>query len=150
MNAFCSLRGLRELSLTRIADHFADEHIKLLAKHLPDLEDLSLGAYGASDTVLNAVAKLKKLKAVTFGGMNTTFTSNGIMDFIEHLGPGNHGLVLAIDMADPDSAISQEDQDKLRERIETKLDGRFEYQLLRGSWVVVRMQCLGLLTAARP
>ena len=131
MNAFCALKGLHELSLTRISDYFTDEHIKLLAEHLPDLEEFSIGGYGISDAVLNGVAKLKKLKAATFGGI-TTFTMDGLMNYIEQLGPDNHGLVLSIDMADPDSGLSEEEQDLLRELVETKVDGRFEYQLLRG------------------
>lgn len=131
MNAFCALRGLRELRLTRISDYFTDEHIKLLVEHLPELEEFSIGGYGISDAVLKGMAKLKKLKAVTFGGI-TTFTLDGLIDYIDELGPGNHGLVLSIDMADPDSAISQEEEELLRELVETKVDGRFEYQLLRG------------------
>lgn len=41
-------------------------------------------------------------------------------------------MMLSVDNADPESAISVEGQDLIREMMATKVDGRFEYQLLRG------------------
>ena len=131
MNALCSLKGLQELKLTRISDYFSDEHISLLGQHMPDLEELYIGGYGVSNNCFPAIAKLTKLKQVTFSGI-TNFTTNGIMNFVEQLGPGNSGFSLSVDNADPDSAISPEEQDILREFIQVNLDGRFDYQLLRG------------------
>ena len=133
MNALCSLKALQGLRLIRISDYFSDEHIGLLARHLPDLEDLSVGGYGISDACLPGITTLKKLKAISFSGI-TTFTFEGIMDFIDQLGSGNSGLAVSVEYADPDSAISQEEQDLLRELMQTKVDGRFEYTLLRGTF----------------
>lgn len=131
IGTLCKLKNLRELKLTRISDYFSDEQIILISHHLLNLEDLYVGGYGVSDAVFPAVAKLKKLKVVSFSGI-TTFTSQGIMDFIQQLGPGNAGLVLSVDSADPDSAMSPEEQELIRNMIKSKVDGRFEYQLLRG------------------
>lgn len=136
MTSLCSLAGLRELRLTRITDYFTDEHISLLAQHLPDLEELTIGGYGISDAVFAAISTLTNLKAVTFSGV-TTFTTEGITEYIDKLGPGNTGLVLSVDMADQDTAIMSDEQDLLRELIAAKVDGRFDYQLLRG----MRWQC---------
>ncbi|KAK3709835.1 hypothetical protein LTR37_010663 [Vermiconidia calcicola] len=130
MNTLCSLTGLSELKLTRISDYFSDEHISVIGRTLSNLEDLYIGGYGISDAVLHEIAKLKKLKALTFSGV-TNFTSAGLVAFIDQLGQGNHGLVLSVDMADPDTAITEEEQNTVRERIYGKLQGRFEYQLLR-------------------
>lgn len=130
MNAFCSLKGLRELRLTRISDYFTDEHIALLAQHLHNLEDLYIGGYGISDAVWSALAKLPSLKAVTFIGI-TSFTETGILDFINQLDDTHHGFSVTVDNADPDNAISTESQELIREVIAKKLDGRFEYTLLR-------------------
>ena len=80
---------------------------------------------------------LRMLKVLTFSGI-TTFTSAGIMDFIEQLGPDNAGLILSVENADPDSGLLQEEQDLLNDLIQTKVDGRFEYQLLRGILLSVR------------
>ena len=131
MNTLCSLTSLRELKLTRISDYFSNPQINLLASYLPDLEDLYIGGYGISDAILPNIAKLEKLKAATFSGISA-FTSEGIMDFVEQLGSGNAGFVLSVDNADPDSGMSQEEQDLIRELIQVKVDGRLEYQLLRG------------------
>ncbi|KAK4494039.1 hypothetical protein PRZ48_015226 [Zasmidium cellare] len=145
MDAFCSLKDLRELRLTRISDYFSDEHIGLIAQQLPNLEDLYIGGYGVSDAVFTHLTNLQNLKVVTFSGV-TSFTEGGIMDFVEKLGEGNYGLTLSVDNADPESAISPESQDLIRDVIVTKLDGRFEYQLLRGMGAF-RQRLWRLLTA---
>ena len=131
MDAFCSLSALRDLKLVRISDYFSDEHISLLGTHLQHLESLYISGYGISDNVFPSITLLRNLKALTFSGI-TNFTSGGIADYIEQLGPGNSGLNMSVDRADPDSALSQEEQDLLSDLIQVKVDGRFEYQLLRG------------------
>jgi hypothetical protein len=131
VSSLCSLKELRELRLTRITDYFTDAHIGLLAVNLPNLEDLYVGGYGVSDAVFLPLSELHHLKFVTFSGV-TTFTEKGILEYINMLGENNRGLLLSIDNADPDRALSQESQDLIRDLIATKLDGRFEYQLLRG------------------
>lgn len=131
LNGLCSLTNLQYLKLVRISDYFSDEHIKLLTSYLPELRELFIGGYGISDAALAEVANLRNLKNVSFSGI-TTFTTSGVVDFVNRLGESNKGLALAVDNADPDSGISVEEQDLLRELIQTKVDGRFEYQLLRG------------------
>ncbi|PPJ57375.1 hypothetical protein CBER1_01423 [Cercospora berteroae] len=129
IDAFTSLKELRELSLFRVSDYFSDSHIGMLAISLPNLEELYVGGYGISDAVFSSLAELKNLKVITFSGL-TTFTEAGIMSFVDKLGPGNRGLVLAVDNADQDTAIPQESQDTIRNAL-SQIDGRFEYQLLR-------------------
>ena len=131
MNALCSLTAMQELKLVRISDYLNEEHIKLLARYMTDLRELYIGGYGISDGVLGDVAKLRELKTISFSGI-TAFTYKGVREFVDQLSEGNKGLVIAVDNADPDFAISPEEQELLREHIQTKLDGRFEYQLLRG------------------
>ncbi|KAF2211000.1 hypothetical protein CERZMDRAFT_44205 [Cercospora zeae-maydis SCOH1-5] len=130
IDAFTSLKELRELSLFRISDYFSDAQIGMLAISLPNLEELYVGGYGISDAVFSSLAELKNLKVITFSGI-TTFTEAGIMSFVNRLGPGNRGLVLAVDNADQDMAIPQQSQDVIRDAL-SQIDGRFEYQLLRG------------------
>lgn len=131
MNAFCSLTELRELNLTRISDYLSDEHIKLLASHLPNLEELYIGGYGISDAVWQSLAALPELKTLTFSGL-TNFTEQGMLSFVNDLKESNRGIALSIDMAETESAIPQSGQDTIREALSSTLDGRFEYQLLRG------------------
>lgn len=131
INALCSLSNLQDLRLVRISDYFSDEHIKILSRYLPELRDLFIGGYGISDAVLGELANLRNLRNVSFSGI-TTFTTNGIMDFIDKLGEGNEGLSFAVDNADPDSLIPAEEQELLRELLQKKVDGRFSYEPLRG------------------
>lgn len=130
MNAFCSLKDLRQLRLYRISDYFSDEQIVMLTEHLGNLEDLDISGYGVSDKVWPSLAKLP-LKVVNFSGI-TTFTTGGILEFIERLGESSRGLELSIVNADPDAAISQSSLDLIRDVLSTKLDGRLDYVLLRG------------------
>lgn len=135
MNTFCSLTHLRTLNLTRISDFFNDEHIKLLARNLPELEDLYVGGFGITDKVWDDLSSLHNLKNLTFSGL-TSFTAEGMLDFVSKLGEGNRGLLLAVDTADMDSAVSQGGQDLVRETLAEKVEGRFQYQLLRGTFPV--------------
>ncbi|EME76846.1 uncharacterized protein MYCFIDRAFT_147409 [Pseudocercospora fijiensis CIRAD86] len=130
MNAFCSLKELRELNLIRISDYFSNKHIADIAEKLSNLEDLCIGGYGIDDKVFAKLAELRNLRSLTFNGI-TSFSVHGILDFIDKLGEGNRGLLLSIDAADPDSAIPQECQDMIRDVIAQKLEGRFDYTLLR-------------------
>lgn len=131
MNAFCSLKELRQLRLYRISDYFSDEQIVSLAQNLSNLEDLDISGYGVSDIIWPSLANLP-LKVINLGGI-TTFTEDGILDFIERLDSGIHrGLELSVTNADPDAAIAQESLDLIRDVLATKLDGKFDYVLLRG------------------
>ncbi|KAK1087198.1 hypothetical protein LTR33_001184 [Friedmanniomyces endolithicus] len=127
LNSLCHLTELQTLQLFRISHYFSDEHIKLLAQHLPRLDALYIGGYGITDDVWSAVGTLKYLKSITFAGI-TAFTSDGILSFIEKLGEGNTGLVLSIEMADPDTMIPEEVQETLRGALASSVNGRFEYQ----------------------
>lgn len=131
VEAFCSLKDLRKLSLIRISDYLSNEHLVRLADNLIMLEDVYVGGYGVDDNVLESLAKLPHLKSLTFSGI-TNFTETGILDFIENLSESNRGMLLSVDNADGDNAMSDASQNLIREVMMTKLDGRFEYQLFRG------------------
>ncbi|KAF7192298.1 hypothetical protein HII31_06330 [Pseudocercospora fuligena] len=130
MKAFCSLKELRELNLIRISDYFSNRHIADIADKLSNLEDLCIGGYGIDDGVFAKLAELRNLRSLTFNGI-TAFSVDGILDFIDRLGDGNRGLSLSVDAADPDTAIPQESQEMIRDVIAQKLEGRFDYTLLR-------------------
>lgn len=137
MTSICSLSDLRLLNLTRISDFFSDQHIQILAQHLENLEDLYIGGYGISDGVWDSVARLGNLKSLTFSGL-TSFSASSMLSFIEQLGDGNRGLLLAIDNAEADSSLTTEEQDMVRDALVAKVDGRFQYQLWRGKCVTLR------------
>lgn len=132
MNAFCSLKDLRTLNLPRFSDYFSEEHLRLLAVHLTKLEEIYFGGYGLTDLIWPSLASLEYLQNITFSGI-TNFTADGILGFFEQLGDSNRGLLLSIDAADPDTMMTQEEQDLVREALAAKVDGRFQYQPLRGT-----------------
>lgn len=148
MNGICSLKDLRQLRLYRISDYFTDQQIISLAQNLSSLEDLDISGYGVSDAVLPSLANLP-LKVVNLTGI-TTFSANGILDFVERLDPVLHrGLELSVTNADPDAAISQESQDLVRDVLATKLDGRFDYVLLRGLCLLILLEPLANIDQIR-
>lgn len=132
--SLCELRDLRYLKLTRSSDYFQDDQLQLLAENLLNLEDLLVSGWLLSDQTLEKLSNLGNLKSVTFNGLSN-FTADGILEFIDKLGSGNRGLAVSIDMASLESALSSEEQDLVRDTLATKVQGRFEYQLVRGEWL---------------
>ncbi|CAD0046837.1 unnamed protein product [Aureobasidium pullulans] len=128
--ALCELSDLRYLELTRTSDYFQDDQLQLIGENLLKLEDLSVSGWLLSDQTLRKLSNLGNLKTVTFNGLSV-FTADGLLEFIDNLGPGSRGLVLSIDMASLDASLSSEEQDLIRETLATKVQGRFEYQLVR-------------------
>ncbi|RMX91171.1 hypothetical protein D0867_15075 [Hortaea werneckii] len=132
MATITSLKQLKRLDLFRTSDYFSNDQIIQLAQSLPMLETLYIGGYGISDAVLHSVAHLANLRSVTFAGI-TAFKTDGLLDFVNELPDRQSGLVIAVEMADPDSMIPEEGQKLIADSLATKVGGRFEYQPLRAS-----------------
>lgn len=131
VESLSQLVNLTDLRLQDISDYFTDEIIGRLARSLPSLEGWYTSGWGVTDAIWPDVAKLQSLRRLDMAA-TSRFTSEGILDFILSLGPGNKGLVLAIMMADVDCDLTEEEQNMIREMIAAKVDGRFEFQLQRG------------------
>ena len=131
VESLSKLPRLRELSLRDVSDYFNDEHIRQLARNLPELEGLWTSGLGITDAIWKDMSRLRKLKRLDFAAM-TSFSADGILQFISDLGPGNKGLVLVVMNADVGSNISDEEQAVIRETLATKLDGRWDFTLMRG------------------
>ncbi|KAK8192509.1 hypothetical protein M8818_007679 [Zalaria obscura] len=129
-STLCALTELRELKLSRTSDYFTDSHVHMLAQSLVNLEDLYVSGYGITDNALISVSSLGNLKSANFSGL-TYFTKDGLLNFVDRLGPGNQGLAVFVDAADPDRGLTDMAQDQVREALAEKVQGRFEYQLLR-------------------
>ncbi|KAL1301806.1 hypothetical protein AAFC00_005998 [Neodothiora populina] len=126
----CQLHDLKYLKLTRTSDWFQDQHIQALAKSLSVLEELLVAGWALSDASLQALSNLSSLKSITFNGPSN-FSADGLIDFINRLGPGNQGLAVSIDMANTDTRLTNEEQYAVRDALMNKVQGRFEYQLTR-------------------
>ena len=134
--SLCKLENLTDLQLKDVSDNFLDKHICKLAQSLPKLETWWTSGYAITDVVWSDITSLRNLRKLDFNA-DTRFTSNGIMNFITNLGPGNQGLSLTVQMADMDYDLSEEEQTLIRDTISSQVDGEFSFQLNRGERLLV-------------
>ena len=132
VESICRLTKLTELRLASISNFFTSGSIISLAESLPNLEEFLTSGWNVTDIIWPSLAGLRSLKRLDIYAISD-FSLVGILDFIELLGPGNRGLTLAIAMADPSSQLQQSEQDMVRDVLENKLEGRFEYNVARGN-----------------
>jgi len=120
-----SLRQLTELRTLQllVQEVFRDDHIISIISNLTKLEDLCISGLEINDEVLESIGDLKNLRAVTF----SRFTTNGLLDLIERLGPGNQGIRIMVEMAEPDTLLTDEEVAYVRESLATKVGGTLEY-----------------------
>jgi len=133
ISSLCELRQLRVLRLIGVSNLFPEEAVKLLSDNLQMLEEFYIAGLSLDDTALESVSQLRNLKVMTFFGI-TKFTFHGLLDFAELLGDRNHQiLLLAVDNADPDTGLSDEEQAFLRAAFAERCGGKLEYTLQRGN-----------------
>ncbi|KAF1982237.1 hypothetical protein K402DRAFT_397678 [Aulographum hederae CBS 113979] len=131
VNSLVELKELRELKLVFMMDPISDAEVIKMAESLPNLEDFYFGGYAISDAVLPSIAKLLNLRTVTLNAV-TRLSLNGLLDFVASLDATAHqGISVVVDNADPDFALSDEEQNLVRESLVAKVGGRFEYTLFR-------------------
>lgn len=122
VTSLSKLNNLTDLHLEHIAEFFGDRHIVKLARSLPKLEVWSTNGYRLTDSIWSAVASLKSLRRLDSTAFSS-FTTTGIIGFIEKLGPGNKGLFLSVLTADKESRFERE---LIQGKIAKKVQGRFE------------------------
>jgi len=125
------LTDLRKLWLL-LPEVLRDEHVIVIAKDLALLEELYVSGLELNDIVLESVGSLPHIRNVTLSGISK-FTLDGLLDFVSRLGVGNQGIRLTIDMADPETLLSDEEQSVVREVLTQKAGGTLEYMALRGT-----------------
>ena len=132
VDSLCKLTSLTDLRLRDISDSFRDEHICAIARSLSKLEEWWTSGWGITDHIWEDISTLRNLRRLELNAM-TMFTANGLLDFVLRLGPGNRGFVLAVMMADTESNLSEGEQNMIRETMQERVDGRFEFTLMRGT-----------------
>lgn len=83
-----------------------------------------------ADDVWVSISQLHQLRSLSFHSM-TSFTFEGIMDYISGLGNGNRGLHLYIMNATMESELSHAEQVAIGTALAESVDGRFEFVLHR-------------------
>ncbi|KAL8812870.1 MAG: hypothetical protein Q9200_000692 [Gallowayella weberi] len=144
VESLSQLVNLTDLHLQDVSDYFTDEVIGRLARSLPKLEEWWTGGWAVTDAIWQDIATLKSLRRLDMAAISR-FTAKGILDFILNLGAGNKGLVLAIMMADVDCDLTEGEQMVIRETIAAKVDGRFEFQLLRATTALTAQSTRGVV-----
>ena len=131
VESLSKLENLTDMRLQEVSDYFLDKHFCTLAKSLRILEVWESSGYAITDAIWSDMTCMKSLRRLEFNAL-TRFTSNGIMDYILNLGPGNNGLLLNIAMQDVDYNLTEEEQSMIKETMTSKADGRFDFMLFRG------------------
>lgn len=134
VESLSKLINLMDLRVAELSNLFADRHIVQLASSLPKLEVWLTRGFGLTDAVWGQVASLRSLRRLDLGTV-TRFTADGILDFINKLGPGNTGLVLSVMNLTMSCWVEQE---LIREMIAKKVEGNLEYTSDNRKWVIGR------------
>lgn len=124
------LHELRDLKLL-LPEVLRDEHLIAILDNLQLLEDLYISGLELNDVLLGSVASLPNLRSVTLSGISK-FTTDALLDLVTRLGSGNSGIRITIDMADPETMLSEESVNLVRDCLVEKTGGTFEYMALRG------------------
>ena len=124
VESLSKLVNLTDLHVREMNDYFTDQHIIRLAGSLPKLRAWSTNGNTLSDDIWDAVASLRSLQMLEFGAV-THFTADGILEFIEKLGPGNKGLIL--DVLNSRIRLSKKEQKLIQEKITKKVGGEFGF-----------------------
>ena len=136
VGALSHLRHLTELRLPEISDYFTTSDILRLCAKLPELEELCVSGWDVKDEVWrepSGFRALRKLRRFDFNAY-TRASFEALLSYVNSLElPGNHGIVLAVTMADPRFPLSEEEQAALQTLVEQRVRGRFEYALSRGT-----------------
>jgi len=130
VDSVVQLPDLRTLQLRGVADFLGEDAVIRLLSALPLLEDVHVGGYGFSDRVLDTVATLQHLRTISFFAV-TSFTCDGLLQFVDKLGAGNEGLQLLVYMADANHPVTEEEQATVRDALYRKVGGRLDYVPMR-------------------
>ncbi|KAF2748035.1 hypothetical protein M011DRAFT_476664 [Sporormia fimetaria CBS 119925] len=120
------LTKLRTLRIVLVPEFLHDKHLISVLDNLTNLEDIYLTGLEIKDGVFKPISRLKNLRSVAFSGISK-FTKAGLMEFVSQLAPSCQGVRIMVDMADPDTLLSENQIDEVRERLAERLGGTLEY-----------------------
>lgn len=129
------LKALQRLSLT-LLEVLRDEHLIAIFQDLSQLETVYVTGLELNDDILPTFGALPSLRDITWSGISK-FSMDGLNDFISMLGPGNQGIRVTIDQADPETALSEKEQAVLNDYLAHRVGGTFDYTLYRGSLLFI-------------
>jgi hypothetical protein len=95
ISAISQLSGLKELDLLNTSEYFKSAEIRQIASSLRGLEKLTIAGFDVTDEIWPSMAGLHHLRALNSHGLSS-FSCDGLLNFISTLRPSNHGLVLSV------------------------------------------------------
>ncbi|KZM18273.1 hypothetical protein ST47_g10563 [Ascochyta rabiei] len=119
------LKSMRRLSLL-LPEVLRDEHVIAIVQGLTQLEMIYVSGLELNDVILPGIGELPSLRDITLSGISK-FSFDGLFDFISQLGPGNQGIRLTIEMADPDTLLTEDNLTTLKDHLAQQTGGAFEY-----------------------
>ncbi|KAF7587265.1 hypothetical protein BBP40_007504 [Aspergillus hancockii] len=128
VQAIGQLNNLQELELKEISDGFTVDHLMTLTPFLPRLKRLWISGDFFRDEVWSAFLCLPRLRSLIIHAPSS-FTVQGILDFIMQLGPGNRSFGLSILSSAHSTDITEEGEKLIREVLNSELDGSFDFAL---------------------
>lgn len=128
--SICQLIKLKELTIMESFEYFSSKEINRLAKSLPLLEKFHFSGYGIGDEILPYLSTLHNLRDVSIAAISS-FTLDGLLAYISTLQETNRGLVLSVMSQNSDQDLAPLEQRLIREGMLTKVDGKFDFALLR-------------------
>jgi len=134
VDSVSQLVNLQSLKLHGLADYFSNPEIIRCLAPLTNIEEVYIGGWNVTDSVLTTVATLKKLHTLNFAAI-TAFTCDGLLSLVEKLSSGQDGFHLSIDDADPMRMINEEEVKLIHESLQAKVGGTLDYLPLRGLWI---------------
>lgn len=123
--AISKMEKLEDLSLSGAAFGMDDELLSDMLCRTKHVGALQITARSLTDAILPAFSRLRKLRVLTITA-DADFTTEGLIEYIQSMGPGNHHMIFSIA-----SDTTNEDVEKNIPLIETHLatmvKGKFEF-----------------------
>jgi hypothetical protein len=130
VSAISQLTGLKELDLCETSDYFRSPEIARIASSLQNLEKFSFTGYDVTDMIWPSIAGLHYLRAFNAHAI-TSFSFDGLLNYISTLQPTNQGIVLSVMSQKLDCNLSDPEKQAIQDSIAAKVDGKFEFVLFR-------------------
>lgn len=130
VDSIAQLNALRELDICETSELFHDPQIIRIASSLQKLEKLSFSGYDITDSIWPSISSLHHLRALNILAL-TSFSVDGLLNYISTLQPTNQGLVLSVMSQGLAYDLSEHEKSIIQSSIEAKVDGKFEFVLYR-------------------
>jgi len=128
------LTNLKYLDIVSTSEFFRTFEILTLVTHLTNLEDFSFGG-DVTDNVWYGLANLRNLRFLMVQAFSS-FSFDGILAYISSLHDTNQGLQLSILNQKTEDALTDQEQQIIKDAIVAKVNGKFDFMLYKdpGGW----------------